>query len=241
MTDRWIVAGSTQFVVGRDRHRDQEPGPVFDVAATLAGDPRRVRLTYVTTAGPDGDAYTGTVHEAFRGTRFDVQVLRLMPMPNLTDPARALLDSDLVWVGGGSVAGLLSLWRLHGLDDAMRAAWEAGVVLGGISAGSICWHVGGPTDSFGPDLQAVTNGLALLPYGCGVHYDSEAQRRPLLHSLVADGTLPTSYATDDGVALVYRGTQVSEAVATRPDARAYVVERRPNGSVVETVIEPRQV
>ena len=241
MTDRWIVAGSTGWAPEDVPWKDRAPGAVFDVMASLAGDPARPRLTYVTTAGPDGDAYSGIVHEAFAGTRFDVQVLRLMPMPNVEDPFRTLLESDLVFVGGGSVAGLLALWRLHGLDDAMRAAWKAGVVLGGISAGSLCWHVGGPTDSFGPDLRPVTNGLALLPYGCGVHYDSEAQRRPLLHRLVGDGTLPLAYATDDGVALVYRGTEVVEAVADRPDAHAYRVERQADGSVVETVITARQV
>ncbi len=238
MSDRWIVSGSAQFV--EDAYRDRVAGPVFDVMTALIGEPARPRLTYVTTAGPDGDAYTGIVHEAFAGTRFEVQVLRLMPMPNVPDPARLLLDSDLVWVGGGSVAGLLALWRLHGLDDAMRAAWEAGVVLGGISAGALCWHVGGTTDSFGPDLRPVTNGLALLPYGCGVHYDSEQQRRPLLHQLVADGTLPLSYATDDGVALVHKGTDLVEAVSDRAGARAYRVELV-DGQVVETVLEPRRI
>ncbi len=238
MTDRWIVSGSAGFRPGA--HRDRVAGPVFDVMASLAGDPARPRVTFVTTAGPDGDAYTGVVHEAFAGTRFDVQVLRLMPMPNVPDPRRVLLDSDLVFVGGGSVAGLLALWRLHALDDAMREAWEAGVVLGGISAGALCWHVGGTTDSFGPALRPVTNGLALLPYGCGVHYDSEEQRRPLLHRLVADGTLPLSYATDDGVALVHRGTALVEAVADRPDARAYRIEQV-SGTVVETVLEPRRI
>ena len=97
------------------------------------------------------------------------------------------------------MAGLLAMWRLHGLDEALRAAWQAGVVLTGVCAGSICWHVGGTTDSFGPDLRPVTNGLALLPFANGVHYDSEEQRRPLFQSLIADGTLPAGYATDDGV------------------------------------------
>ncbi len=240
MTDRWIVAGSTQFARDPEGYRDQVPGPVFDVAADLAGAPGRPKLTFVTTAGPDSDAYTGRVHTAFTGSRFDVQVLRLMPMPNVPDPTALLLESDVVWVGGGSVAGLLALWRLHGLDTAMRAAWEAGVVLGGISAGSLCWHVGGPTDSFGPELRPITNGLALLPYGCGVHYDSEEQRRPLLHSLVADATLPLSYATDDGTALVYRGTEVHEAIADRPGANAYRIELV-GGTVVETVITARLV
>ncbi len=121
-----------------------------------------------------------------------------------------------------------------------RVRTEAGVLLAGVSAGSICWHSGGTTDSFGRELRAVTDGLALLPYGNGVHYDSE-DRRPLLHRLVADGTLPMSYATDDGVGLYYEGTVLVEAVADRPGAAAYKVDRRPDGAVVETRIEPRRL
>ena len=103
------------------------------------------------------------------------------------------------------------------------------MVLGGVSAGSICWHNGGTTDSFGPTLRPVTNGLGWLPYSNGVHYDSERQRRPLFHRLIADGTLTDGYATDDGVGLVYRGTEMVEAVADRPDCAAYRVERGPDG------------
>jgi peptidase E len=137
------------------------------------------------------------------------------------------------------VANLLAVWRVHGLDEIFRRVWEAGVVLAGVSAGSICWHVGGTTDSFGPDLRAVTNGLALLPYGNGVHYDSEARRRPLVHRLVAEGVLPLTYCTDDGVGLVYRGTELVEAVTERRGAGAYVVRRDEQGSATEERIEPR--
>jgi peptidase E len=160
-------------------------------------------------------------------------------MPNVPDVRAHLLDQDVIWVGGGSVANLLAVWRVHRLDEVMRECWTAGVVLGGVSAGSLCWHVGGPTDSFGVELRPVTNGLALLPYGNGVHYDSEEQRRPLLHSLVADRTLPTSYATDDGVGLYYEGTELVEAVSDRPGVAAYKVERSPDGRALETRIEPR--
>ena len=111
-------------------------------------------------------------------------------MPTVPDMRAHLLAQDVVWVGGGSVANLLAVWRVHGLDEVFREVWEAGVVLGGVSAGSLCWHVGGTTDSYGPDLRPVTNGLGLIPTSNGVHYDSEEQRRPLYHRLVADGTLP---------------------------------------------------
>ena len=161
-------------------------------------------------------------------------------MPNVEDVTAHLLEQDVIWVWGGSVAGLLAMWRLHGLDDAMRTAWEAGVVLTGVSAGSLCWHVGGTTDSFGPELRPITNGLALVPYSNGVHYDNEAQRRPLYHRLVADGTLPAGYATDDGVGVVYRGTEMVEAVAEVDGAGAYYVEAGGDGAV-ETELEVRRL
>jgi peptidase E len=131
------------------------------------------------------------------------------------------------------------MWRLHGIDEIMREAWQAGVVLTGVSAGSICWHLGGTTDSFGPDLRPITNGLGLLPYSNGVHYDSEDQRRPLFQALVADATLPTGYATDDGVGLLYQGTQLVEALSEVDGKGAYRVERDADGCAVEQRIETR--
>jgi peptidase E len=137
------------------------------------------------------------------------------------------------------VVNLLALWRAHGLHTILRECWKAGVVLGGCSAGSLCWHVGGTTDSFGPRLQPVTNALGWIPYANGVHYDSEPQRRPLLSSLVADGRLPSAYATDDGVGLVYRGTEFVEAVCEQDSKFAYLVQRTADGQASETRIEPR--
>lgn len=143
---------------------------------------------------------------------------------------------------GGSVAGLLAIWRLHGWDAILHRVWRAGVVLTGISAGSVCWHVGGTTDSFGPELRPITDGLGWLPYGNGVHYDAEPQRRPLFQSLIAAGTLPAGYATDDG--LLYRGTDFVEAVSESGHDQgkaAYHVEAGPDGTAVETRIEPRRL
>lgn len=199
---------------------------------------RRPRILYVGTAIGDAEATTARMAEAARVAGFDLTPLQLFPMPNLDDMEGAVLDSDVVWVMGGSVANLLAVWRVHGLDRIMRRAWEAGVVLSGVSAGSLCWFQGGTTDSYGPELRPVTDGLGLLPYGNGVHYDSDAGRRPLMHRLVADGTFPEAHCTDDGVGLVYRGTRLVEAVTEIPGKGAYVV-RREGGEAVEERIEPR--
>jgi peptidase E len=180
------------------------------------------------------------MYDAFAGSD-DVRLshLELFPMPNVDDPAGHLLAQDVIWVGGGSVANLLAVWRVHGLDEVFREAWGRGIVLAGVSAGSLCWHIGGTTDSFGSDLRPVTNGLGLLPYSNGVHYNSEEQRRPLYHQLVGDGTLPDGYATDDGVGLHYIGTDLHEVVSEVLEAAAYRVERLGPGEVRETTLSAR--
>lgn len=126
------------------------------------------------------------------------------------------------------------------VENILHKAWQSGVVLAGVSAGSICWFQGGTTDSFGPELRAVTNGLAFLPFVNGVHYDSEERRRPLVHRLVADGTLGESHCTDDGVGLVYHGTELVEAVTEVPGKGAYIVTASGGADgVVEERLEPR--
>lgn len=219
--------------------RGPRPGPLLNHALALSGKERQ-RLCFVSTAGGDSLEWTALQYAAF-ADRDDVVVshLALFTMPNVADPKEHLLSQDVIWVGGGSVANLLAVWQVHGLGEIFRAAWERGVVLAGVSAGSLCWHVGGTTDSFGPDLRPVTNGLALLPYSNGVHYDSEEQRRPLLQKLIADQTLPDGYATDNGVGLHYVGTDLHEVVSETKGAAAYRVERTADGQVKETRLEPR--
>jgi peptidase E len=198
----------------------------------------RPRVCLVETASGDASLFYSMLYEAFNSAGCDVTEMKLFLQPS-ADPIERLGGSDLVWVGGGSVANLLALWRLHGVDIAMREAWEKGVILGGVSAGSVCWHLGGTTDSFGQTLRPITNGLGFLPYANGVHYDTNAQRRPLMHQLMKDGTLPPlAYATDDTVGIWYEGLEATNVVgdsATDPTdgPAAYRVELV-DGDVVET-------
>jgi peptidase E len=210
-------------------------------AIDLAGvDGRAPKMAHVGTASGDQRWFNAEIDEAARLDGIDLSHLNLFPMPSVDDIEGYLLEQDVVWVNGGSVVNLLAVWRAHGLDQIFARVWQAGVVLAGVSAGSICWFRGGTTDSFRPELDAVTNGLALLPYDNGVHYDSEPRRRPLVHELVADGTLGVTHCTDDGVGLVYRGTELVEAVTEVAGKGAYVV-RREGDAVVEERLEPRLV
>ena len=209
-----------------------EIGTLTDFAIDLAGVTGRApRVCFLATAVGDSGATLATFYSAAQLRGLSASHLTVFPMPNVDDVEDFLCAQDVIWVGGGSVAGLLAMWRLHGIDVALRAAWQSGVVLTGVSAGSLCWHIGGATDSFGPQLKPFTNGLGLVPFSNAVHYDSEPQRRPLFHSLVSDGTLPPGYATDDGAGLLYRGTEFVEAITETDGAQAYWVEPGADGAV----------
>ena len=217
-----------------------EVGPLTRHAVDLSGvSGRAPRVCFLGTASGDDPRLISTFYDNAWREGWVGSHVALFSLPNVADLREHLLGQDVVWVWGGSVAGLLAMWRLHGLDGVFREAWESGVVLTGVSAGSICWHVGGTTDSYGPELRPVTDGLALLPWSNGVHYDSEPRRRPLFQSLVADGTLPSGYATDDGVGLLYRGTEMVEALAERDNAGAYRVTAGPEATAVEEFLDVR--
>jgi peptidase E len=231
-----LAIGGGSFIP--DDRYGMSPSPLLRYALDLTGQDRP-RVCFLPTAVGDSAEYIARFYATFSQLDAEISHLALFPMPNVPDVRGHLLHQDLVYVGGGSAANLLALWRLHGLDEVLREAWDAGVVLSGQSAGALCWHVGGNTDSFGPQLRPLTDGLGLLPYSCGVHYDSDAQRRPLLQQLVGEGTLPAGYAADETVGLHYVGTEFVQAVSYHRAAGAYRIEPDGSGGAKETRIEPR--
>jgi len=233
-----IVATSIGFQPEGPDPMNLRPGPSYRLAADLAGAGQHPRLCILGTAGGDDLYRLAAVHNAFSKIGFISSHLTLFPMPNVPDVRGHLFAQDVIWVGGGSTANLLALWRLHGVDAILRECWEAGVVLSGVSAGSLCWHVGGTTDSFGPTLQPVTDGLAFLPYSNSPHHDVEEQRRPLIHRLIADGILPDGYATENGTGLVFFGTDLHEAFTEEEGKVAYALTRA-GGSTKEVPLTTR--
>ena len=237
---RRIMATSGGFLP-TDRWTSVVPGETVLKMLELTGK-QRPRICFVHTASGDDPAYLTRSYAAMSELGCDVTHLQLFTQPNA--PVREhILKSDVIWVGGGSVANLLAVWQLHGVDIAMREAYEAGKILGGVSAGSICWHLGGPTDSFGPKLEPVTNALGLLPFGNGVHYDSEAQRRPLVHELVKTNIFDRVYATDDRVGILYEDEVAVEVITDRlnldpvTSPAAYLIEKTA-GEVTEVRLAP---
>ena len=197
----------------------------------------RPRVCFIGTASGDSPVYIANFYAAY-ARRSEANHLPLFQR-TIKDIEGFILDQDVIYVGGGNTENMMAIWRLHGVDRALRRAWDDGIVLTGLSAGSLCWFETGTTDSFGPQLAVLSAGLGLIPGSHSPHYDGEPTRRPFYQRLVREGALPAGFAADDGAALVFLGTELTEVVASRPNARGYRVERGADGEVIETELPTR--
>ncbi|WP_270043765.1 peptidase E [Solirubrobacter ginsenosidimutans] len=205
-----------------------------DYVLGLAQDAPLPRICLLPTASGDGEAQIRQFHATFGSRSCEPMHISLFRLGSHPVPLReTLLAQDVIYVGGGSMLGLLAVWRALGLDVILREAWESGVVLAGLSAGAMCWFEWGITKSLGH--PAPSPGLGFLPGSMSVHMDGEPARLPICRQSIADGTIPPGYAADDGVALLFRGTELAEVVASRPNRKA--LRLGPDG--VEEQLEPR--
>lgn len=216
---------------------------LVDYAVSLAGTTQPARMCYIPTATGDAQQAVDGCTRAFAG-RADISlsVLQLFTQPSVPDVREHLLSQDVILVEGGSVVNLMAVWRAHGLDQILRDCWLAGIVLTGTSAGSLCWHLGGPTDSFGDALAPFTDGMGLVPFSNGVHDDlADQPRRRVYRELVAKGELAAGYATEDGVGLHYVGTELNEAVSILPGKQAWRIAPDGRGGYTEAAVSPRLI
>lgn len=228
-----VASGGGGFSPSTERSRVEEH--VIALARQVRGR-ERPRICFIGTASGDDEAWISRFHEVFADLA-ETSHLALFDR-TVEDIPPFLLAHDAVWVGGGNTASALAVWRAHGVDVALRMAHDAGLVLAGRSAGSICWFESGTTDSYGPTIGAFTGGLGFIPGSNSPHYDGEPQRRPAYQALVSNGALPPGIAVDDFAAAIHDGPTLVEVVAAHAGPAAYRVERSAGG-VIETVLPVR--
>jgi dipeptidase E len=182
----------------------------------------RPRVCFLPSASGDADHYVVRFYRAFPAERCEASHVSLFRREQGPADLRAhLLAQDLIYVGGGSVVSLLGVWRAHGIDEILRDAWEAGVVLCGLSAGSLCWFAEAHSGFHGAPRRV--EGLGFLPFSNSVHYESESDHGRAYHGLLRAG-MRSGYAAQDGAALHFVGTELKRVVASRPTARGYRVD-----------------
>jgi len=234
-----IVATSIGFQSMHLGATDWRLGPVYRYAADLAHAGPVPKVCIIATALGDHPSWLTAIYAAFGRAGYQTSHLALYPQPNTADVRGLLLSQDMIWVAGGSLANLLAVWEVHDLAPVLRECWQSGVVLTGVSAGSVCWFTGGTTDSFGLPLREVRNGLGFLPYSNSAHHDAEKERRPAITKLLAEQRLPECYGTDNGAAVTFFGTELAEAVSDTPGARAWHLARNDDGTVDEQPLPTR--
>jgi len=214
-----------------------ETSPVLDDYILGLTGRDKPKICFVPTASGDNDNYIVRFYKRFTGGSTEPTHLELFRR-TVVDISEFLASQDVIYVGGGNSANMLAAWRIHGVDVALKRALAEGIVLAGVSAGSLCWFEWGVTDSFGPTLGRV-EGLGILKGSNCPHYDGDPLRRPAYHAFVTAG-MPAGFANDDGAALHFVNGSLHRVVASRANARAYLVELE-HGVVRETPIVPDQL
>lgn len=193
---------------------------------------KRPKVCFLPTASGDADHYVVRFYRAFPSTRCEPSHISLFRRETGVGDVRAhLLEQDLVYVGGGSMVSLMGTWRAHGVDGALREAWDAGVILCGGSAGALCWFAHA-LSGFHEGPARELEGLGLLPWSCAVHYYEEDGRRTGFLGAVAGGLTP-GYGVGDSAALHFVDTELAAVVSSRPGSRAAFVACDEQGNAVE--------
>ena len=152
---------------------------------------------------------------------------------------QVLLSVDGIVASGGNTLNQQAIWKAQGIDVILRQAWERGIVLGGASAGSLCWFEEGTTDSRPGELTTVSC-LGFLKGSHCPHYDREADRRPLYRKLIASGEMKPGYACDNDAGIYFENDGVKRVVASRQGAKVYYVSVA-GGQAVEKPFEPELI
>jgi dipeptidase E len=149
------------------------------------------------------------------------------------------LSMDGIVASGGNTLNQQAIWKAQGIDLVLRQAWDRGIVLGGASAGSLCWFEEGTTDSRPKELTIVKC-LGFVKGSHSPHYDREPDRRPLYQKLIASGEMKPGYACDNDAGIYFEDNEVKRVVSTRADAKVYYVSAS-GGRALEKVMEPERI
>lgn len=197
--------------------------PLLDQYILGLAEKEKPRVCFLPTASGDSDRYIVRFYSAFLKFPCTPTHLSLFQPPT-ADLRSFVLEQDIIYVGGGNTRSLLALWREWEIDQILREAWEAGIVLAGLSAGSICWFEEGMTDSVPGSLNPLRC-LGFLKGSHCPHYDGETGRRPAYQRLLSEGLISEGYAADDGVGLHFVGDRLEKIVSSRPNAKAYQLKK----------------
>ena len=186
----------------------------------------KANLLFIGTASHDAEGYISAVHSEFGCLGCVVKELSLTSDKYTDDEVDELLDqADIIYVGGGDTAFMISVWREYGLDSKLKKVYLTDrAVLSGISAGAMCWFNCGHSDSsvFWKDGNigyGWINGLLdIHSYAFCPHY---GERKESFDEMIKEKPYP-GMALDENVAFVDENGSV-HFISSKESAEAYLM------------------
>lgn len=202
---------------------------------------KRPRILYLPTAAGDNPYAIMDFYAACSALDVEPLVQRVF-IESLSQKLgwdEVLLSADGIVCSGGNTLNQQAIWKAQGIDTVLRTAWDRGIILGGSSAGSLCWFEEGTTDSR-PKALSIVKCLGFLKGSHSPHYDAEPGRRPLYHRLIGSGEMQPGYACDNDAGIYFEDNTVKRVLSARDGAKVYYVSVV-NGTVTERVMEPERL
>lgn len=209
--------------------------PFLNYIAEATGK-EKPNMCFIPTASGEDEQYIASFYDVC--SQIDVTPHVLSVWINSYDQKESFEEiisrMDAIIVGGGNTLNMLAIWKAQGIDVALKKAYDNGVVMGGGSAGSLCWFNGGTTDSRPKELSIV-GGMAFIDKSHCPHYNSETSRRPLYFENIQSGKLSDGYACDDRSAIHFIDGEVHTSVSLNDENHSYYVYLK-DGEIVEELI-----
>jgi dipeptidase E len=165
------------------------------------------KVLFLPSASGDSRGYYEIFKDHYGKTLGAVtRVLNLYDKPSKTYIEEAIMNTDIIYVGGGNTLKMMMLWRRTGVDKLLIDAGNNGTILTGLSAGAMCWFKAGLSDSRSFKSSGITwnyinvRGLNLNDILLCPHYDVESKRQLALKKSL-QGTLKVAIALDNCAAL----------------------------------------
>jgi dipeptidase E len=211
---------------------------------------KKPKLLFVPTATSDSEIYWEHVQKyfgEFLKCKTDVLFL-IREHPSKEQIRRKILTADIVYVGGGNTLMMMRLWRRLGVDKLLRQAYEKGIVLSGISAGSICWFNSGHSDSmsfYNPRNWKYINvkGLGLISGIHCPHYNGMTRgvpRRKDFREMIRK-TGGMGIAIENNCAIEFIDGRFYRVIRSKGNSRAYRVYKSGGEVVAEQIHRQKQL
>ena len=222
------------IALGGGGFSDEPDNPLLDNYILNQSSEKPPKICFIGTASGDAEPYIENFYKCFETKNCIPNHLSLFA-GNTDNIEEFIMEQDILYVGGGNTRNMLVLWKEWGLDSLIKKAYEEGIILSGISAGSICWFEEGLSDSI-PNQLTNLSCLGFLKGSNCPHFDSQAERQSVYRQKIESGEMKAGIACDDGVALHFVNESLLQIVSSQRNKRAvqYVMK----ATLTERILEP---